>query len=218
MSESAESTRVRADVSAHTPGVVSTNIRWDHAALSRGERFERLGAAGKTLWMTGLSGSGKSTIAAALERELVLRGVRAFRLDGDNLRHGLNRDLGFSPADRAENIRRIGEVAKLLAESGCVAIVSAISPYRADRDQCRAMHEQDAGGPLGFVEVFVDAPLAVCRQRDPKGLYRKSAAGEITGLTGVDAPYESPTRPELVLRTAETSVAVCVEACIQALV
>ncbi len=194
---------------------VSANIRWDHARLTRAERFERLGTVGQTVWMTGLSGSGKSTIAGALERTLVERGTRAFRLDGDNLRYGLNRDLGFSPADRAENIRRIGEVAKLMAESGCVVIVSVISPYRADRDACRAMHELDAHGPLRFIEVYVDAPLAVCQGRDPKGLYRKAAAGEITGMTGVDAPYEPPTNPELVLKTAEMTVEACVGACVR---
>lgn len=203
--------------SAKTPGVVSTNIRWDHAALSRAERFARLGCVGKTLWMTGLSGSGKSTIAVALERTLVERGVRAYRLDGDNLRYGLNRDLGFSPEHRVENIRRIGEVAKLMAESGCVVIVSVISPYRADRDACRAMHERDAQGPIEFVEVFVDTPLEVCEQRDPKGLYRKARAGEIKGMTGVDAPYEAPVKPELVLRTAEMDVEGCVGACVRVL-
>ncbi|MBY0312500.1 MAG: adenylyl-sulfate kinase [Phycisphaerales bacterium] len=185
--------------------------------LTRAERFARLGCVGKTLWMTGLSGSGKSTVAAALERALVDRGVHAYRLDGDNLRHGLNRDLGFSPEHRSENIRRIGEVAKLMAESGCVVIVSVISPYRADRDACRAMHERDAQGSLGFIEVFVDAPLAVCEERDPKGLYRKARAGEITGMTGLDAPYEPPMKAELVLRTAELGVEACVGACVSAL-
>ena len=141
-----------------------------------------------------LSGSGKSTIAAALERALVTRGTPAYMLDGDNLRHGLNADLGFSVADRTENIRRVGEVARLFADAGVVAVVPVISPYRVDRDRARAIHA-DAGVP--FVEVWVDTPLEVCEARDPKGLYAKARAGEIKGFTGIDDPYEPPEHPEL---------------------
>jgi bifunctional enzyme CysN/CysC len=145
--------------------------------------------------MTGLSGSGKSTIATAVEHSLVSAGQSAFMLDGDNLRHGLNSNLGFSPEDRTENVRRTGELAKALAEAGTVSVVSLVSPYAADRDKVRAMHEE-AGIP--FFEVFVDTPLEECERRDPKGLYAKARAGEIDNLTGVSAPYEAPERPELV--------------------
>jgi bifunctional enzyme CysN/CysC len=149
------------------------------------------------VWLTGLSGSGKSTVAAELERRLVASGRPAYLLDGDNLRHGLNADLGFSAADRAENVRRVGEVAKLLGDAGVMAIVSLVSPYRADRDLVRASHV-DAGIP--FTEVFVDTPLAVCEERDPKGLYAKARAGEIAHFTGIDDPYEAPLSPDLLLR------------------
>lgn len=185
----------------------STNITWHEGDLSRDERWEGLGARGMTVWFTGLSGSGKSTIASALEQALVNKGVFAYRLDGDNVRHGLNANLGFSAEDRAENIRRIGEVAKLFAESGAVAITSFISPYRADRAMVRKLHE-DAG--LAFVEVFVDTPLEVCEGRDPKGLYKKARAGEITGFTGIDDPYEAP-EGGVVLKTTEMGVGACVE-------
>ena len=145
--------------------------------------------------MTGLSGSGKSTIATAVEHTLVSSGHAAFMLDGDNLRHGLNSNLGFSPEDRAENVRRTGELAKTLAEAGTVSIVSLVSPYTADRETVRAAHEA-AGIP--FYEVFVDTPLEECERRDPKGLYAKARAGEITDLTGVGSPYEAPASPDLV--------------------
>lgn len=168
------------------------NLTWHEGDLSRADR-PWLGA---TVWMTGLSGSGKSTVAVALERRLVLAGRPAFRLDGDNLRHGLNSDLGFSAADRDENVRRAGEVAAILAEAGVVAIVPVISPYRQARDQARAAHRERG---IPFIEVFVDTPLEVCEQRDPKGLYAKARAGEITGFTGVDDPYEAPLEPELTL-------------------
>ena len=158
---------------------------------------------GVTLWMTGLSGSGKSTIAVALEQVLLQQGKHAYRLDGDNVRHGLNKNLGFSAEDRAENIRRIGEVAKLFAEAGILTITSFISPYRADRDLVRKLHD-DAGLP--FFEVYVDAPLEVAEERDPKGLYKKARAGEIKGFTGIDDPYEAPQNPELHLRTDKLSV------------
>ena len=161
------------------------------------------GGEGLTVWFTGLSGSGKSTIAVAVEAALLARGRHAYLLDGDNLRHGLNGNLGFSAEDRAENVRRVGEVAKLLADAGTVALVSLVSPYAADRDRVRAAHA-DAG--LRFVEVFVDTPLEECERRDPKGLYAKARAGELKGMTGIDDPYEAPSRPELLLRPSEQSV------------
>ncbi|MFN7021206.1 MAG: adenylyl-sulfate kinase, partial [Phycisphaerales bacterium] len=174
---------------SHAPHGPS-NIVWSHSALSRDERWRLMGnARGCTVWFTGLSGSGKSTIAAALEAELLRRGRAAYRLDGDNIRHGLNSDLGFSASDRHENIRRIGEVARLFADCGVVCLVSFISPYRADRELVRRLHESPAGGavgPLRFIEVFVDAPISVCEQRDPKGLYKKARAGELKGFTGID--------------------------------
>lgn len=192
----------------------ATNIHWHEGDLARDERWKALNCTGATLWFTGLSGSGKSTIASALEQALVNRGVNCYRLDGDNVRHGLNKNLGFSAEDRAENIRRIGEVAKLFADSGCVALTSFISPYRADRDQCRSLHDE---GGMGFIEVFVDTPLDVCEQRDPKGLYKKARAGEIKGFTGIDDPYEAPESPELVLKTADCSIDECVAQCIDLL-
>ncbi|HSK50338.1 MAG TPA: adenylyl-sulfate kinase [Solirubrobacterales bacterium] len=175
--------------------LIAENITFHPSQLTPEERADALGAGGATIWMTGLSGSGKSTIAAAAEHTLVSSGRHAFMLDGDNLRHGLNAGLGFSPEDRAENVRRVGEVAKILAEAGTVAIVSLVSPYQADRDRVRAIHEE-AGLP--FHEVFVDTPLEECERRDPKGLYAKARAGEIKDLTGVGSPYEAPQRPELV--------------------
>ena len=175
-----------------------TNVVWHSNAVERDER----GSLGMTIWLTGLSGSGKSTVAVELERKLVGAGRAAYLLDGDNLRHGLNAGLGFSAADRAENVRRVGEVAKLFADAGLVAVVSLVSPYREDRDRVRAAHE--AAG-LRFVEVFVDTPLEVCEARDPKGLYARARAGEITGFTGVDDPYEPPVHAELVLRPGHGS-------------
>jgi len=169
---------------------VTGNVVWHQGAVARAERP----GVGATVWFTGLSGSGKSTVAAELERALVAAGRPAYLLDGDNLRHGLNADLGFSAADRSENIRRVGEVARLFADAGVVALVPVISPYRTDRDRARAIHE--AVGVL-FVEVFVDTPLEVCEARDPKGLYAKARAGEIKGFTGIDDPYEAPLRPDL---------------------
>jgi adenylylsulfate kinase len=185
----------------------ATNITWDQGLMDRQQRWALLGRTGATVWLTGLSASGKSTIASALEYELVSRGVPAYRLDGDNIRHGLNSNLGFSAADREENIRRIGEVAKLFADSGAVAVTAFISPYRADRDRARKAHE-DMG--VAFIEVFVYAPLAVCEERDPKGLYRKAREGLIKGFTGIDDPYEAPEHPELVLHTDRDDVETCV--------
>jgi bifunctional enzyme CysN/CysC len=175
---------------------VTENVVWHEGSVGRGERP----FAGATVWFTGLSGSGKSTVAVEVERAVVAAGRAAYLLDGDNVRHGLNADLGFSAADRAENIRRIGEVARLFADAGVVALVPVISPYRADRDRARAIHE--AVG-LRFVEVFVDTPLELCESRDPKGLYAKARAGEIVGFTGIDDPYEIPERPDLRLRPAD---------------
>jgi len=178
------------------PSLPASRVVWHSAAVSREERATR----GLTVWLTGLSASGKSSVAVELERRLVAAGRPAYLLDGDNLRHGLNADLGFSAADRAENVRRVGEVARLFADAGLVAVVSLISPYRTDRDQVRAAHE--AAG-LSFVEVFVDTPLEVCEARDPKGMYAKARAGEIRGFTGIDDPYEPPADPQLVLRPGD---------------
>jgi bifunctional enzyme CysN/CysC len=174
--------------------VVAENITFHPSKLSREDRWAALETSGATIWLTGLSGSGKSTIATAVEHTLVSDGHAAYMLDGDNLRHGLNANLGFSAEDRAENVRRVGEVAKVLADSGAIAIVSLVSPYAEDRDRVRAAHEE-AGLP--FYEVFVDTPLEECERRDPKGLYAKARAGEITDLTGVGSPYEAPERPDL---------------------
>ncbi|KAL1883849.1 hypothetical protein VTK73DRAFT_7637 [Phialemonium thermophilum] len=187
---------------------MATNITW-HPSLSRHERNALRGQRGFTIWFTGLSASGKSTVATALEQHLLHLGLAAYRLDGDNVRFGLNRDLGFSERDRNENIRRIAEVARLFADSATIAITSFISPYRADRDAARRLHEQasPAGDdPLPFIEVFVDIPLEVAEQRDPKGLYKKARAGEIKDFTGISAPYEPPEKPEITIRTDQLSV------------
>jgi adenylylsulfate kinase len=181
----------------------ATNITWHDGTVTAEERHKNLGHKGCTLWMTGLSASGKSTIAVALEQVLNQRGKHAYRLDGDNIRHGLNKNLGFSAEDRAENIRRIGEVAKLFGDAGLITITSFISPYAADRDAARALHEA-AGVP--FFEVYVHVPLDEAEKRDPKGLYKKARAGEIKGFTGIDDPYEEPTNAELVLETAKLSI------------
>jgi len=178
-------------VAAGNPDIV-----WHPTDLDREARWSALGHRGATVWFTGLSGSGKSTVAVAVERLLVQAGRPAYLLDGDNLRHGLNGDLGFSAADRDENVRRVAEVARLFADAGTVALVPLISPYRAARDRARAVH---AAAGLPFFEVFVDTPLELCEQRDPKGLYKKARAGELKGFTGIDDPYEPPLAPELVL-------------------
>jgi bifunctional enzyme CysN/CysC len=181
---------------------VSPDVVWHEGGVPRADRWGAAGVHGATVWLTGLPGSGKSTIASALTAALTSRGVLSYSLDGDNLRHGLNGDLGFSAEDRAENVRRVAEVARLCADAGVVACVPVISPYRAGRDHARSIHE---ASDLVFVEVFVDAPLAVCEARDPKGLYRRARAGELRGLTGVDDPYEAPTEPDLVVATADVS-------------
>jgi bifunctional enzyme CysN/CysC len=174
----------------------SPDVVWHEEGVPRSERWGVADLRGATVWLTGLSGSGKSTIAGALTRALVARGVASYTLDGDNLRHGLNGDLGFSSEDRVENVRRVAEVARLFADAGVVALVPVISPYRAGREHARRLHE--AAG-LTFVEVFVDAPLEVCEARDPKGLYAKARAGELTGFTGVDDPYEAPEHADVVV-------------------
>lgn len=171
--------------------MADANIVWHPTAVR--------GTGGATVWFTGLSGSGKSTVANAVGEALLAAGRAAYVLDGDNLRFGLNADLGFSAADRAENVRRVGHVARLMADAGVVALVPVISPYRADRELVRELH---AMAGLPFVEVFVDTPLDVCEQRDPKGLYAKARAGELTGMTGIDAPYEAPATPDLRLTPA----------------
>lgn len=173
--------------------------------VSRDQRSDLLGQQGAVIWLTGLSGSGKSTIAYALEQSLTQAGKLTYALDGDNIRRGLSSDLGFSPDDRAENIRRIGEVAALFADCGVLTITAFISPYRSDRDTARA-----AAGKGRFVEVYLDVPVSVCERRDPKGLYRKARAGEIEEFTGVSAPYESPLEPELRLDTEGREVEACV--------
>jgi len=174
----------------------ATNITWHQQQVTREDRERLLGQKGVTVWLTGLSGSGKSTIAVAAEEALVSRGRLAYVLDGDNIRHGLNKNLGFSPEDRTENIRRIGEVAKLFTDAGLVVFTSFISPYRADRDLVRSIH--DAGR---FVEVHVAASVDTCESRDVKGLYKKARAGEIKEFTGISAPYEAPFSPELTIDT-----------------
>merc|ERR1712187_218337 len=184
----------------------STNIKF-HEGISREEKWKNIGHKGMTLWMTGLSGSGKSTISVALEHALVTRQPRpyfVYRLDGDNLRFGLNRDLGFSPEDRKENVRRVAEVSKLFAEAGAIVIAGLISPYAADRDFAREIH---VNASLPFMEVFVDAPLSTVESRDPKGLYKKAREGKIKGFTGIDAPYEKPENPEVHIRSDQNSIA-----------
>jgi adenylylsulfate kinase len=180
--------------------IKATNITWHEGHVTPQERAHVLKQKGATLWFTGLSGSGKSTIAFTLEHALVQRGRLAYVLDGDNIRHGLNKNLGFSAADREENIRRIGEVAKLFADCGVLTLTSFISPYRKDRDTVRALHD---AARLPFIEIHVNTPIETCEQRDPKGLYKKAReavkSGKGMGFTGVDDPYEAPLKPELLI-------------------
>jgi bifunctional enzyme CysN/CysC len=183
--------------------IKSKNIFWSEGKITAQARGAQHGHRGAVVWLTGLSGSGKSTIAQALERELFIRAMHPYVLDGDNIRHGLNSNLGFAPEDRVENIRRVSEVAKLMADAGNVVITAFISPYRADRQRARAIAME---GNAEFIEVFVDAPLAVCEERDPKNLYKKARAGEIREFTGIDAPYELPVDPEIVVQTNQQSV------------
>jgi len=177
---------------------VATNVVWQDGEITREDRHRILHQKGATIWFTGLSGSGKSTIAVAVEKALHGLGKLSYRLDGDNVRMGINKNLGFSGEDRKENIRRIGEVAKLFGDAGTIALSSFISPYKADRDEVRALHES---ANLPFVEVFVDCALSVAEERDPKGLYKKARAGQIKHFTGIDDPYEMPVRPEIHLQT-----------------
>jgi len=176
----------------------ATNVTWQDGEVSREDRYRLLRQKGATIWFTGLSGSGKSTIAVALETALFYNSKMSYRLDGDNVRLGINKNLGFSEQDRKENIRRIGEIAKLFGDAGTISLSSFISPYKADRDEVRRLHK---AANLPFVEVHVDCSLAVAEKRDPKGLYKKARAGEIKNFTGIDDPYEAPENPELHLHT-----------------
>ena len=211
----------------NTKTTMATNITWHHGHVTRSERERQLNQHGVTLWFTGLSGAGKSTIATALERELVLNHKKSlYVLDGDNIRHGLNKDLGFGPADREENIRRIGEVCNLFTDAGIIVLAAFVSPYRQDRDKVRALLETEKDQPdqknpnndatttvrKNFIEVYVKADVSVCEQRDPKGLYKKARAGEIKSFTGIsaDAPFECPENAEVVLNTGTMSVEQCV--------
>ncbi len=176
----------------------ATNVCWHEGEVSREDRYKILPQIGATIWFTGLSGSGKSTIAVALEKQLQNYGMLSYRLDGDNVRLGINKNLGFSEQDRKENIRRIGEISKLFGDAGLIAITSFISPYVQDRDDVRTLH---AEANLKFIEVFVDCPLDTAEKRDPKGLYKKARAGEIKNFTGIDDPYEIPIDPEIHLHS-----------------
>ncbi len=181
----------------------ATNVYWHDGDVTREDREKLLKHKGATLWFTGLSGSGKSTVAVALEQALFAKGKLAYRLDGDNVRLGINKNLGFSAEDRTENIRRVGEVSKLMADSGVIVLNSFISPYVADRDNVRKLHEE---GGIPFIEVFVDCSLEAAEERDPKGLYKKARAGEIKNFTGIDDPYEAPTKPEIHLHSDKQSL------------
>ena len=181
----------------------ATNVHWHGGEINRPERAQLLGHGGATLWFTGLSGSGKSTIAVALEQALYQRGVLVYRLDGDNIRLGINKNLGFSAEDRAENIRRVGEVSKLFVDGGVIVLSSFISPYLVDRQIVRELHDADN---MPFIEVFVDCSLEAAEERDPKGLYKKARAGEIKNFTGIDDPYEAPEAPEVHLHTDQQSL------------
>ncbi|MCG8466596.1 MAG: adenylyl-sulfate kinase [Gemmatimonadetes bacterium] len=185
----------------------SENVTWHDSAVTREAREERRGHRGAVLWFTGLSASGKSTLAVEVEKRLFAHGYFSYVLDGDNIRHGLNGDLGFTPDDRMENIRRVGEVAKLFAESGALVLTAFISPYRRDRDRVRSLVNR----PTDFVEIHVSCPVEVCEARDPKGLYKKARAGEIPNFTGIDAPYELPEVAELTVETNIHDVDACAE-------
>lgn len=196
----------------HEPRIKSRHIAWTDSYVAHDERARRNGHLGAVVWFTGLSGAGKSTLSKLVEQELFARGCHVYVLDGDNMRHGLNRDLGFSPEDRAENIRRVGEVANLLRDAGTICLTAFISPYRDDRARARALC-----GDRPFVEVYCQCDLAECERRDPRGLYRKARAGEIRQFTGISAPYEEPEQPEIVVRTDRHPPHVCVEQILDAL-
>ncbi len=190
----------------------ATNVHWHEGEVSREDRQKMLKQKGATLWFTGLSGSGKSTVAVALEHALIERGHLCYRLDGDNVRLGINKNLGFSAEDRTENIRRIGEISKLFVDTGVIVLSSFVSPYRADRDQVRTLHDQS---DMDFIEVYVNVPLSVAEERDPKGLYKKARAGEIKNFTGIDDPYEAPESAEIVLNSHEMSLEAEVDALLE---
>nr|AAP97123.1 adenosine 5'-phosphosulfate kinase [Porphyra purpurea] len=185
---------------------MSTNVVWHEGLITREARAKLLGQKGATVWLSGLSGSGKSTVSVELEQQLFAKKVLSYRLDGDNIRQGLNKNLSFSPADRKENIRRISEVAKLMCDIGVVVTTAFISPYTEDRDMAREIHK---AASIPFIEVFVDCPLEVAESRDPKGLYKKARSGEIKNFTGIDAPYEKPPSPEITLDTSKQTIAEC---------
>lgn len=187
---------------------MATNVTWHKGVVTKDARYEMLKQKGATVWLTGLSGSGKSTVSVALEQKLFSQGYLVYRLDGDNIRHGLNSNLGFSAADRKENIRRISEVAKLMGDIGVISTTAFISPYAEDREIAREIH---AKADIPFVEVYVECPLDVAEQRDPKGLYKKARRGEIKNFTGIDDPYESPVNPEIVVNTSKLSVEECAD-------
>lgn len=191
--------------------IKSTNITWHHADITKDDRERLNGHKAVVLWFTGLSGSGKSTLAHAVENALFERGCRTYVLDGDNIRHGLNKNLGFSPEDREENIRRIGEVSNLFIQAGVIALTAFISPYRGDRDKARAIAKDS------FVEIYVKCDIDVCESRDVKGLYKKARAGEIKEFTGISAPYEEPLNAEVVVDTGKLSLEQCTEAVLKAL-
>ena len=191
----------------------ATNITWHEAVVTAEDREKLLNQKGCVIWFTGLSGSGKSTLANAVGQVLHQQQHHTYVLDGDNVRHGLNKNLGFSPEDREENIRRIGEVAKLFADAGTIVLTAFISPYRTDRDQARGLIAEGR-----FVEVFVDCPLEVCEERDTKGLYKKARAGEIKEFTGISAPYEPPLNPEVAVNTAALSIEECAQAVVSVLI
>jgi adenylyl-sulfate kinase len=192
---------------------MSANVIWQEATVDRARRWEALGAQGATVWFTGLPGAGKTTIATAVEAQLIDAGRSAYRLDGDNLRHGLCSDLGFSKGDRETNVGRVGEIARLFADAGTVALVALVSPYTDCREKVRALHERDG---LPFFEVFVNTPAEECARRDPKGLYARARNGSLSGMTGVDAPYEEPRAPEVEL-TPEMDVDAAVAVVLAAL-
>ena len=182
------------------------NLHWHEPSVTVADRWKRYGYKSCALWFTGLSASGKSTLANALCKEFQEMGIRSYVLDGDNIRHGLNKNLGFSPEDRKENIRRIGEVAKLFVDAGLIVMTAFISPYREARDNVRSLLEENK-----FIEIFLNCPISECEKRDPKGIYKKAKAGEIKEFTGVSAPYERPENPEIVLETDKMTVEQCVD-------
>lgn len=188
----------------------SNNITWHDSEVTKEERQNRNGHKSAVIWFTGLSGSGKSTVSVALEKALFNEGKQTYRLDGDNVRHGLNKNLGFSPEDRTENIRRIGEVAKLMVDAGSITVTAFISPYKQDRDNVRAILEDEE-----FIEVYTKCSVEECENRDPKGLYKKARSGEIPEFTGISAPYEAPDHPEIILDTEHESIDQSVDRVIQ---